>query len=123
SASVPPGAPLDDYANNDHWHDDVSDGPVRATLRLKDASAEVEADPAWVIVAPPDYAPEIQNVVTLWDIVADMTARLRPKSEATAPTPVSFTRDIAPILRRVCMMHWVSGVSASGHAPRSPGHF
>lgn len=123
SESVPPGAPLDDYANNDHWHDDVSDGPVRATLRLKDGSADIEADAAWVIVAPPDYAPEIQNVITLWDIVADMTARLRPKSEVADKTPVSFTRDIAPILRRVSNMHWVSEVSAGGHAPHSPGHF
>lgn len=123
SASVPPGAPLDDYANNNNWHDDVSDGPVRATLRLRGASANLDADAAWVIVAPPDYAPEIQNVITLWDVVADMRTHLRPKAEMTGRTPVSFTRDIAPILRRVSLMHWVSEVSSRGHAPRRRGHF
>ena len=122
SASVPPGAPLDDYANNNSWHDDVSDGPVRATLRLKGASADIEADAAWVVVAPPDYVPEIQNVITLWDIVEDMTVRLRPEPVADE-TAVSFTRDIAPILRRVSLMHWVSAVSARGHAPGGRGHF
>jgi hypothetical protein len=124
SASVPPGQPLDHFANNPGWHDDVSDGPVRATLRLKSGSADVPVDSAWVIVAPPDYAPEIQNVITLWDVVADMTARLRPKTEAAEDRPVSFTRDIAPILRRVSMMHWVSGVADLGHAPsRRRGYF
>ena len=124
SASVPPGQPLEHFANNPGWHDDVSDGSVRATLRLKGASADLAVDSAWVIVAPPDYAPEIQNVITLWDVVADMTARLRPKTEVADETPVSFTRDIAPILRRVSMMHWVSGVADLGHAPsRRRGYF
>jgi L-Lysine epsilon oxidase N-terminal/L-lysine epsilon oxidase C-terminal domain len=125
SASVPPGKPLSHYANNESWHDDVSDGPVRATLRLKGTSADVAVDSAWVIVAPPDYAPEIQNVITLWDVVVDMTTRLRSKPEVADESPVSFTRDIAPILRRVSMMHWVSAVAARGHAPRphSRGYF
>jgi hypothetical protein len=120
SASVPPGAPLNNYANNNQWHDDVSDGPVRATLRLKGGNAEIEADPAWLIVAPPDYAPEIQNVITLWDVVEDMTMRVRGVAHTA---PVSFTRDIAPILRRVSLMYWVSKLSAEGHGPGEGGHF
>jgi hypothetical protein len=124
SASVPSGQPLPHFANNPGWHDDISDGPVHATLRLKHANADVAVDSAWVIVAPPDYAPEIQNVITLWDVVADMTARLQPDTDAADDTPVSFTRDIAPILRRVSMMHWVSGVAERGHGPtRRRGHF
>jgi hypothetical protein len=124
SAAVPANAPLDNYANNDHWHDDVSDGPVTATVRLKGATRDVDADSAWVIVAPPDYAPEIQNVITLWDVVVDMMTRLRPQPEAVDDTPVSFTRDIFPILRRVSLMHWVSHVAELGHGPdRHRGHF
>ena len=34
SESVPPGADLPDFANNDLWHDDVADGPVTATVTL-----------------------------------------------------------------------------------------
>jgi L-lysine epsilon oxidase-like protein len=52
---------LTDYANNDGWWDDVSDGPVWATVRL--ATGEViEAKPAWALVAPPAYAPQIGNL-------------------------------------------------------------
>src|SRR6266542_62696 len=72
SQSVPAGRILMDFANNDGWCDDTSDGPVRATVKLKGASAAVEAESAWVIVAPPDYAPEIENIVTLYDVVLDV---------------------------------------------------
>ena len=37
--------------------DDAADGPVRATLRLRTTNTTVAADGAWVIVAPPKFAP------------------------------------------------------------------
>jgi hypothetical protein len=119
SQSVPPGAPVDSFANNDGWCDDTSDGPVRAKVTLNGSAQTVEADPAWVLVAPPDFAPPIGNVITLYDVVYDQTAKLADPSLATTDTStVSFTKDIYPLLRRVSMMHWVSGVAASprGHA-------
>jgi L-lysine epsilon oxidase-like protein len=117
-----PGAPLDDFADNDGWCDDVSDGPVRATLRLNGSTEAIAADPAWVVVAPPDFAPSIENVVTLYDAVYDMFVRLDPRLEASSRR-VSFTRDIYPILRRVSSLHWVSKVAARRHAPGSRMHF
>ncbi|MBV9116424.1 MAG: LodA/GoxA family CTQ-dependent oxidase, partial [Acetobacteraceae bacterium] len=39
------------FANNEGWHDDVSDGPVTARVLLDGRSLEVT--PAWVVVAPP----------------------------------------------------------------------
>ena len=114
SQSVP-GAKLDDFADNDGWCDDVADGPVRATLRLPASADAIAADPAWVIVAPPDFAPSIENVVTLYDAVSNMMARIDSRLVVTDATPVSFTRDIYPILRRVSSLHWVSKVAARRH--------
>lgn len=69
-------APLaSDYANNDGWSDDVSDGPVTATLRLKGCSTDEDVLGAWLIVGPPDYAPELVNVVSLYDTLLDVAVQ------------------------------------------------
>lgn len=123
SDSVPSGLPLKDYANNNGWHDDVSDGPVRARIRLNGSKETIEADPAWVLVGVPDYAPEIQNVITLYDVVHSMMAKMNPALMEKALANVSFTRDIYPIFRRVSSMHWVSDVAMIRHAPGKRGYF
>lgn len=124
SQSVPPGLGIGNFANNDGWCDDTSDGPVRATVKLKGGTETIEADPAWVIVAPPDFAPPIENVITLYDVLCDMTATVAdPSLAVTDATKVSFTRDIYPLLRRVSLLHWVSAVAARGHSPSSRGDF
>ena len=113
----------DDFADNDGWCDDTSDGPISATVTLHGDTEAVAADSAWVIVAPPDFAPAIENVVTLYDLVYDMMATLDRSLAVTATTPVSFTRDIYPILRRVSNMQWVSDFAAGGHGTNTSGHF
>jgi hypothetical protein len=124
SQSVPAGLAIADFANNDGWCDDISDGPVQATIRLKGSAHAVDADPAWVVVAPPDFAPPIENVVTLYDVMYDTMARLvDPSLRVTAATKVSFTTDIYPLLRRVSRMHWVSAVADAGHGAGSFGDF
>jgi hypothetical protein len=124
SRSVPEGTRLVHFANNDGWCDDVSDGPVRATVRLRGAAQSSPVDPAWLLVAPPDFAPAIENVVTLYDVVYAMTAKsVDPSLRITDATSVSFTRDIYPILRRVSQMHFVSDVAAQGHGEGSFGDF
>jgi hypothetical protein len=67
-------ADIQDYVNNDGWFDDVSDGPVSATIVLKDGS-RVEAIGAWVSVAPPDFAPAVGNVVSLYETIWDVLVR------------------------------------------------
>ena len=74
-----PSSTLEDFADNDGWCDDAADGPVRATVRLHGSAAPIAADPAWVIVAPPDFAPAIENVVTLYDAVYNVMARFDPR--------------------------------------------
>src|SRR5829696_485357 len=77
-----------EYANNDGWFDDVSDGPVTALLELDEQAVLVE--PAWVICAPPDFAPHLTNIVTLYDSIYDLVARnpniVIPKNEAVYKT-------------------------------------
>jgi hypothetical protein len=124
SQSVPDGRRLVHFANNPGWCDDISDGPVRATVRLKDSGTVTRADPAWLIVAPPDFAPSIETVVTLYDVIYAMMAEfVDPSLNVTAATSVSFTKDIYPILRRVSSMHWVSDTAVQGHGEGTFGHF
>jgi len=73
STSNPPA--ITDFSNNDHWFDDVSDGPVKATITLKGQTQQIVAEAAWVVVAPPDFAPAIGNVVTLYDTLYDLAVR------------------------------------------------
>jgi L-Lysine epsilon oxidase N-terminal/L-lysine epsilon oxidase C-terminal domain len=66
--------PLDEYANNDGWFDDMSDGVIAADVIFPDGHAE-SVIPAWVIVGPPKFAPGIRNVVTLYDTLWDLAVR------------------------------------------------
>ena len=68
SESVPPGAPLREFMNNDKWYDDVADGPVTAVVTLPGQESVAVHHPSWVTVAPPDFAPAIGAIVTLYDI-------------------------------------------------------
>lgn len=121
-----PDAPdISSYANNDGWFDDVGDGPIDAvvTVRSPDGTVtEHEAAGAWLLVGPPDFAPPLPQLVSLYDVLLDVAVReLRiPQDEAvyrtgegarvaglaTHFTPdstpsytVSFDDDVAPILR------------------------
>ncbi|MGR9272889.1 LodA/GoxA family CTQ-dependent oxidase (plasmid) [Rhizobium leguminosarum] len=104
SSSSNPDQPIRTYANNDLWHDDVSDGPVTATVTLR-SGLSVNVVPAWVIVAPPDFAPSVTSVVTLYDIALDVAMRKLPPENRLAPgETVSFSRDIAPIFERMASL-------------------
>ena len=69
-----PTLPMREYANNDTWFDDASDGPVKARVCLTDGTF-IDAEAAWVLVGPPDFAPPIGNVVTLYDTIWDVAVR------------------------------------------------
>lgn len=103
------------FANNDGWHDDVSDGPVTASVRVGGRAVPVDA--AWVVVAPPNFAPEMKSVRTMYDLMRDLFV-----SNGMLPLPerVSFTRDVLPVLRRLCDLQWVNrGIAAQfGHGGR-----
>jgi hypothetical protein len=124
SESVPDGTPVGgpdgkNFANNDNWYDDVSDGPVRAVVTTVDGETH-QAKPSWVIVAPPDFAPEIPNFVTMYDIARDVAVG---KKWFALPDKPSFTRDILPILSRPFGYRWVNRPAAAGHGPGGRGDF
>lgn len=110
-----------DYANRDGWYDDMSDGPVDAAVTLNDGR-RLKATTAWVIVAPPKFAPEVQSVVTLYDTlyqVALDSPRLRrqlQKSNMLPRSRPSFTDDVYPILRRAADAQWLFARAGVGHS-------
>ncbi len=87
------------FENNDGWHDDVSDGPVDA--RVEYQGEHYEATGAWVVVAPPNFAPGIQGMVTGYDLIL-------AASTARRPVKPSFFEHIYPLLRRLTAMQWVN---------------
>jgi hypothetical protein len=98
------------FANNDGWHDDVSDGPVRATIKVN--GTEYEAEPAMVAVTPPNYGPGLYGVVTMYDVVFDLFCRKfsqDQKWQEEASRRPSFWRDIYPIFERLVNSQWVNG--------------
>jgi hypothetical protein len=118
SHSAPAGQ-LQDYANNDQWFDDVSDGPVSAEIKIEGQTHKAEG--AWVVVGPPDFAPHLRGYRTLYDTICDVMVRniTFPKEAVYAGAlkhlqqmqadwnaatnsltsfKPSFTRDIYPIL-------------------------
>ena len=104
---------IQNYANNDGWFDDISDGPVTATLLCKtvkvdgrdplptqagNISVSVD-DPAWVIVGYPRFAPQIVDIVTLNETVEDVAVRcfaFRPEIYGVPPFDGSAPPAVRP---------------------------
>ncbi|MDB5295488.1 MAG: Lysine-epsilon oxidase [Phycisphaerales bacterium] len=120
SESVRPENPIRNYANNDYWFDDTSDGPVKAQVVLKSGAECPLRGEARVLVTPPDFAPETENLVTLYDVMEEVAV---DKGLLREPAEVSFDRDVLPILRRICGYQWVNGLAVRGHGPGRPGEF
>jgi L-Lysine epsilon oxidase N-terminal/L-lysine epsilon oxidase C-terminal domain len=102
-------APAVTFANNDTWHDDVADGPVTARVILNGEALPVE--PAWVVVAPPNYGPCRKSVRTMWDLMHDLAVN---NGWLIKPKRPSFTRDILPIFERMAGLQWVNEGFAAG---------
>ena len=105
------------FANNDGWHDDVSDGPVRAEVRHNGQTLKVE--PAWIVVAPPNYAPLQKSVRTMWDLMRDVAIKA---GTLVAPLRPSFDRDIRPIFERLSHLEWVNAGFAAAFGWKGPNN-
>jgi len=109
-SSAPPNTPIGGpggttYYRNPKWHDDVADGPVTAEILLTPTSTPIQVEGgAWVIVAPPDYAPGIDGVVTLYDVIYQLGIDHFGLPQPGTP---SFDLGIAPLLTRVRRLRWV----------------
>lgn len=104
SAPLPPVTAPTTFANNDNWHDDVSDGPVYARLVFADGKT-LDAEPGFVVVTPPNFAPGLFGVVTMADVVRDLYVR---NGQLPADAECSFTRDIWPVFDRLTDLQWVN---------------
>jgi|GEM_PF-135716 len=97
------------FANNEGWYDDISDGPVTADVVYEGVALKVAS--AWVICAPPDYAPMQKSVRTMWDLMRDVAVSAGMLARPARP---SFTKDILPIFQRMTDLQWVNaGFSAA----------
>jgi hypothetical protein len=115
---------IDRYANNSGWFDDVSDGPVTGVLVLEDGSKVPIGTPSWVLCGPPKYAPEITNLVTLYDTMYDVFVQhfgLDPglfNNGFQASYKPSQASEIVPLLSRPNLYQYVAatGFGIGPHA-------
>lgn len=123
SGTADPDPELNDYANNDGWWDDTSDGPVGAAIEFSDGTI-VEAASARVIVAPPKFAPEIPNLVTLHDLMFDVMVRAGRYPDIYASGiwqsgpqgyRPNFQTEIQPLLERATLYPWVTAMPPKPH--------
>ena len=129
---------LKHYANNPTWFDDISDGPVTAEVELKSGErlSFDDIEPAWVLVGPPDFAPGLRSVVSLFDTLVDVFVRnksLAVSAASGAPAWLremradfkagtgftnfrpDFVRDVFPLLQATQNTRFV-------HSPAQPFH-
>lgn len=118
------------YANNDSWHDDTADGPVKARVVLcgDDATRRpVEVQGAsWVVVTPPDFAPGTTDLVTLFDVMEEVALdhaalRNRTTPRLRDPDQPDLRKDVWPIFDRMGGYRWVSKLGLRGHGQGRPG--
>ncbi len=102
SGSPFPGNTMTTFANNSGWHDDISDGPVTASVKV--GAKEIPVEPAWVVCAPPNYGPDLVTPQTMYDVIYDALAGLSlPKKQKP-----SFQNDILPLLEQCNDAQWVN---------------
>jgi hypothetical protein len=92
------------FANNPGWHDDVCDGPVRARVTFPGRDP-IEAEPGYVCVTPPNYAPGLFGLVTMDDVVREV---FFDKAWISPPATTSFTDDVLPVFQRLTGLQWVN---------------
>jgi hypothetical protein len=109
NANSPEGKPIYDvdnpksFINPDDWYDDISDGPVSANVYIN--GVKIPVDSSWVVVAPPNYAPDIIGWKTMYDLMVDVYTE---SGWMSFPEKVSFTKHILPCLQRLSSLQWVN---------------
>jgi hypothetical protein len=110
---------IDEYANNDTWFDDVGDGSVKARVFFDDG-AHVDADAAWVSVGPPDFAPAVGNVVSLYDTMWDLAVR-HPEITIPVDNAVFQAEPIRRLSAQRAAWQASGGQSLNGYRPSFTG--
>jgi len=100
SAALNPSDLNTDFADNSNWYDDICDGRITAKVTIDGHSYELNDahSAAWVASAPPDYAPQIQPISTMYDLIC---------GAANENSTTDFSL-IFPTLYRLYRMQWVN---------------
>jgi hypothetical protein len=123
-SASPSGAPVynpadpNSFNNANDWYDDISDGPVMATVSINGQAVPVET--AWVVVAPPNYAPNIIGWRTFYELLVDIYVEC---GWMRMPQKVSFINDVLPVLRRLSNLQWVNKGFATMYGKGCPIDF
>jgi hypothetical protein len=123
-SASPAGQPIFDpadpntFINADGWFDDICDGPVTARVRIE--GRDIPVDAAWVVTAPPNYAPDVIGIRTMYDLLVDLYVAA---GWMAAPATPSFRRDVYPILNRLSGLQWVNKGFAAQFGPGGPHDF
>ena len=118
-SASPTGSPIfneqdpNGFINADGWYDDICDGPVTADA-CESRGVRFSVESAWVISAPPNYAPGVLGVRTLYDVMVDIYVAAGWMSAPNAP---SFRHDVYPILHRLTGLQWVNKGFATQFGP------
>lgn len=107
----PSGKPMLVYDKNPGWHDDICDGPVKATVDFTGmpggpagVTGVQTAQSAWVVTGAPDFAHALEPVISLYDIAYSIAVtKFGFPSRSARP---SFRHDIYAILHKAMMAHW-----------------
>ena len=115
------------YFNIPGWWDDTCCGEIDVTVTLKDgtvlstrdnvksATDEGTRNPragAWIVTAPPKFAPHMYHVVSILDRVYEAF----PKSYPHVWKKTNFYRDVSPIFAKAVSYSWVNA-AAGGVSP------
>ncbi|HEU0051973.1 MAG TPA: LodA/GoxA family CTQ-dependent oxidase, partial [Longimicrobium sp.] len=123
TSASPTGQPIyssapNAFINADGWYDDASDGPVTATVTIE--GRDIPVEPAWVVTAPPNYAPDVVAIRTLYDLLVDVY--VQAGWLVATPRP-SFTNDVYPTLQRMSNLQWVNRGFATQFGAGGPTSF
>ena len=94
-----------DFADNSNWYDDICDGRVTAELISKTSIETISIDEAdsasWIATTPPDYAPQIQPIVSMSDLMLGVS------DDYKVPDTIEFG-DVFPIFYKLYRQQWVN---------------
>ncbi len=115
---------LDHAIDNDGWFDDVSDGPVNATVVFDDGSTS-DVVAGWFVCTDPSYAPQTRNVVSTWDDMfsawveeLDLIPNLFKDGKYQTDYKSAFYADVLPVFHGAFLQRWntnLPGKGVSGH--------
>ncbi|MEO0510054.1 MAG: CTQ-dependent glycine oxidase GoxA [Verrucomicrobiota bacterium] len=114
-ASVTPVNPIASFSDNDGWYDDWCDGPVHAAVTLK-GGEELKAEGAWVTCCGPNFSPEINAFITLYDVVRDVMVNGKDFAGKEPLEPqlkrrISFLEEVYPLFLRLGQMEWLANAA------------